>query len=73
MIGRNNIINYLTTGEKVSVGDNIRIIGNDKATVVLEKGVTVNDAATIMAGVTIKENKTVNYGESLTKEGVKNG
>ena len=72
MIGRNSIVNYLTTKERITVGDNCRVVGNDKAPVVFESGVSVGGAVTVMAGVAIKENKTIKYGETVTKEGAKN-
>ncbi len=73
MVGRNTIINYLQSGEKVTIGDNCKIIGDEKAVVSLQKGATIKDMVSLLPGVTIKEDMIVNFGETVGKEGRKNG
>lgn len=73
MVGKNSIINYLNCDENVTIGDNCKIVGTQTAPVNIMKGAKVLDVVTIMPGVTIKEDKTVEFGSTINKEVNKNG
>ena len=47
--------------------------GAENAAVNLQSGANLKDMVTLMAGVNIKSGQIVNYGETVSKEGKKNG
>jgi len=73
MVGKNTLVNYLNYDENVVIGDNCKIIGLQAVPVNIMKGAKVLDVVTIMPGVVIKEDKTIEFGTTLNKEGNKNG
>jgi len=73
MVGKNTLVNYLNCDENVVIGDNCKIIGLQAVPVNIMKGAKVLDVVTIMPGVVIKEDKTIEFGTTLNKEGNKNG
>ena len=65
MVGKNTIINYLNADERVSIGDNCKIVGTEEKPCVMQKGAKLEDMVTLMQGVKVNEDVCIKMGEVL--------
>lgn len=64
-IGKNNVINYLSSDEQISIASSCHVMGTQDKPVVMQKGSSIEDMVTIFDGVLIEENQKIEKGETL--------
>lgn len=62
-VGKNNVIDFLSSKEQISIGSSCHILGTQEKPVVMEKGASVSDMVSVFKGVLLEENQNIKSGE----------